>query len=183
MILVSFTPTALGTRVAQIQIVSNAPPSVGDPNIVGSPHFVALTGNSIPEPDGSGAPAQLGIDVDATVLNLAGILINPVTVTYTVNGCFQREMFLVLNAPAMGIPWAYLNTAGKFVPLPANLAQITPFMASGPPGGTYVLFNGTVPPGKYELYLGCDNVLNGRLDIDVGLHVNGIYDYLAATVK
>jgi hypothetical protein len=112
------------------------------------------------------------------------VLTNPVTVRYTVQGCAGQEMFLVLNAPAMGIPWSYLGFFG-WVPLPTNLAEIAPFQASGPADGTYTLFAGTAPAGTYALYLGCDFVHDGHLTIDTsaGLTVNGAYDYLSATVQ
>lgn len=104
---------------------------------------------------------------------------NPLSVTYAVNGCFAQETFLVLNAPLMGIPWAYLNTSGAWVPLPTPLSQITPWMASGPADGLYTLFAGSVPTGgPYDVYLGCDFVPNGHLDIDADLNVNGLYDTL-----
>ncbi len=107
---------------------------------------------------------------------------NPVTVTYTLSGCQGREMFLVLNAPAMGIPWAFLNAAGQWVPLPVNLAQITPF-ANGFSNGTYTLFSGNAPSGVYDIYLGCDFAANGFLDISTGGQVNGVYDSLVVTVQ
>ncbi len=88
-------------------------------------------------------------------------LVNPVTVTYSVQGCSGKEMYLILNAPAMGIAWSYLSATG-WIPLPADLATITPF-GSGPVDSTYSLFSGTAPTGTYELYLGCDNVLDGHL--------------------
>ena len=109
-------------------------------------------------------------------------LINPVTVKYSVQGCSGQEMFLVLNAPAMGIPWSYLNTSGAWVLLPTPLSLITPWMSSGPLDGTYLLFNGTAPAGTYELYLGCDFVNNGTLNIDAGGNVNGVYDHRVVTV-
>ena len=107
-------------------------------------------------------------------------LINPVTVRYSLQGCSGKEMFLVLDASAMGIPWSYLGVSG-WVPLPANLATITPF-SSGPPDGTYTLFTGTAPAGTYELYLGCDFVNDGVLNVDAGGNVNGVYDHLVVTV-
>lgn len=85
-------------------------------------------------------------------------------------------MFLVLNAPAMGIVWSYLNAAGQWIPLPANLADITPFTTSSPADGTHTLFTGSVPVGDYELYLGCDFVKNGHLDYTGGTSINGVYD-------
>ena len=91
-------------------------------------------------------------------------------------------MFLVLNAPAMGIPWSYVDTSGRFIPLPADLSRITPFMASGPARGTYPLFAGTVPRGTYEIYLGCDFVRNGRLDYFMGI-IDGVFDYTIVTVR
>jgi len=125
-----------------------------------------------------------GRRVDLTVrgAGLGPTLINPVTVGYSVQGCGGQEMFLVLNAPAMGIPWSYLNTSGAWVLLPTPLSLITPWMSSGPPDGTYPLFRGTAPAGTYELYLGCDFVSNGTLNIDAGGNVNGVYDHRVVTV-
>jgi hypothetical protein len=108
-------------------------------------------------------------------------LINPVMVRYSLQGCGGREMFLVLDAPAMGMPWSYLGVSG-WVPLPANLATITPWVSSGPTDGTYTLFEGTAPDGTYELYLGCDFVSDGVLNIDAGGNVNGVYDHRVITV-
>lgn len=67
-------------------------------------------------------------------------------------------------------------------PLPANLADIAPFNANGPPDGTYPLFAGNAPPGDYELYLGCDFARNGHLDYQAG-GINGVFDHLIAHVR
>lgn len=123
------------------------------------------------------------VDLQASGSGSGPTLINPVTVTYSVQGCSGKEMYLALNAPAMGIAWSYLSATG-WVLLPADLATITPF-GSGPVDGTYSLFSGTAPTGTYELYLGCDFVTDGHLNIDTssGLNLNGVYDYLSATVQ
>lgn len=109
-------------------------------------------------------------------------LINPVMVTYSIQGCSGKEMFLALNAPAMGLPWSYLSATG-WMPLPVNLSDITPY-ASGPADGTYTLFSGTAPTGAYELYLDCDFVSDGHLNIDTStsLNLNGVYDNFSVTV-
>ncbi len=107
---------------------------------------------------------------------------NPVAVTYRLRGCQGQELFLVLNAPPMGIVWSYLTAAGQWVPLPANLADITPFNAAGPADGSYPLFMGNVPAGDYELYLGCDFVKNGHLDYLLGA-INGVYGHSVVHVR
>jgi hypothetical protein len=102
---------------------------------------------------------------------------NPVTVAYTTRGGAGQEFFLVLNAPAMGIPLSYRNAAGQWVPLPANLADVTPF-ATAPGDGDYTLYTGTVPPGTYTLCLGYDTATNGHLDLSAA-----IYDCVTITVQ
>ncbi len=111
-------------------------------------------------------------------------LTNPVSVSYTLQGCSDKEIFLVVNAPAMGMPWSYLGTLG-WVPLPADLSTVTPYLSGGQADGTYPLYAGTAPAGTYELYLGCDYVMDGHLNIDTsaGLNLNGVYDYLSVTVQ
>lgn len=112
------------------------------------------------------------------------ILTNPVTVSYTVQGCSGKEIFLVVNAPAMGMPWSYLGALG-WVPLPTDLSTVTPYLSSGQADGVYSLYSGTAPAGTYDLYLGCDFVVDGHLNIDTsaGLNLNGVYDYLSVTVQ
>jgi len=112
-------------------------------------------------------------------------VINPVTVRYTTHGCYAKEMFLILNAPAMGIPWSYF-TGTAWLPLPADLADITPYSTHGPEDGdSQELFFGTVPPGSYDLYLGCDFVQDGHLTMDSGadLNINGVYDHFSVAVQ
>jgi hypothetical protein len=126
---------------------------------------------------GTGAVFGVGSGVGATVTN-------PVIINYSVQGCSGREMFLVLNAPPMGIPWAYLNSNFAWVPLPTPLSQITPWVSSGPADGLYTLFSGSVPPGMYDLYLACDAIQNGHLDITgPPLCLTGAFDYLPLTVQ
>lgn len=139
-----------------------APPPPGEPVPPPTPLVnVAVNGNSAAE-------VTLG---------------NPVALTYQVVGCQGQEMFLVLNGPAMGIVWSYLNAAGQWIPLPANLANITPFISGGPADGGYFLYTGNVPVGDYELYLGCDFVTNGHLDHMGGTSINGVYDRILVRVR
>jgi hypothetical protein len=101
---------------------------------------------------------------------------NPVTVAYTIRGGAGQEFFLILDAPAMNVPWSYRNAAGQWVRLPTNLNDVIPF-ATAPADGTYTLYAGTVPVGAYSLCLGYDTVTNGRLDI-----ADAVYDCVMATV-
>ncbi len=129
--------------------------------------------------------------ISATVFDLAAngnsgaevTLGNPVTLSYLVAGCQNREMYLVLNAPAMGIAWSFLTSVGSWQPLPANLADITPFNALGPADGGYILYSDNAPLGDYELYLGCDFVTNNHLDYTGGTTVNGIFDHIIVRVR
>lgn len=102
---------------------------------------------------------------------------NPVTVDYTIRGGQGQEFFLVLDAPAMGRPWSYLNATGQWVPMPANLSSVTPY-ATTPADGDYTLYTGTVPAGAYSLCLGYDMIPNGHLDIETA-----VYDCVEATVR
>ena len=138
-----------------------------------------LSPPATPPPPPDPGPPPPTPQVLLMVNNIAGggAVTNPVTVVYSLAGCQGKEMFLVVNAPAMGIPWSYLNAAGQFVPLPATLAAITPWMTSGPGDGSYPLYQGTAPKGNYEIYLGCDNLTNGHLDIDGLNNINGLYGY------
>ncbi len=136
--------------------------------------------------------ATLGQSLDLTV-NGSGVgggvgatVTNPVTVNFSIQGGFNQEMFVVLNAPALSPPilWSYLNAGGQWIPLPNDLAQITPFSTLGPQDGTYPLFIGSLPSGPYDLYLAYDFLQNGHLDItSPPLCLNGAYDYLPLTVQ
>ncbi|MGQ9813495.1 MAG: hypothetical protein ACUVQ2_09035 [Dissulfurimicrobium sp.] len=75
-----------------------------------------------------------------------------------------KEMFLILNAPVIGINWSYLNAQGRLLPLPQYLDQITPFGCL-PRNGQFPIYSGDLPPGDYDLYIGIDNIHNGHLDL------------------
>lgn len=77
----------------------------------------------------------------------------------------------------MNIPLSYRNAAGQWIPLPANLADVTPF-ATAPADGDYTLHAGTVPTGTYTLCLGYDTVSNSHLNLD-----SAVYDCVEATVR
>jgi hypothetical protein len=97
-----------------------------------------------------------------------------VQILYTLKGNQGHELFLIADAPAVNIRWSYLNAAGQWIALPANLATISPFVLSAQEDGSYPLFNGVLPAGLYELYLVVDYVKNGYLDIGAGNHnLNG----------
>ncbi len=130
-----------------------------------------------------GVAIGASVDLQASGAGPGPTLTNPVTVTYTLQGCSGKELYLVVNAPAMGMPWSYLSATG-WLPLPTDLSTLTPW-GSGSADGIYTLYADTAPQGTYELYLGCDNVADGHLNIDTtaGLNVNGVYDYLAVTVS
>ena len=115
------------------------------------------------------------------------IVNNPLTINYSIQGCFGQEMFLLVgvNAPPLLIPLSSVNSSGALVsPLPNPPSLITPFVPAGPSNGTYTLFSGSLPPGTYDLYLICDVIPNGHLDITLGppLCLNGAFDYLPLTV-
>jgi hypothetical protein len=88
----------------------------------------------------------------------------PVSIEYTIRGGSGGELFLALEAPALGIPWSYRNAAGAWVPLPANLAEV-PALGPAPPDGDHTLYSGALPPGTYTLCLGYDLLPDGRLDL------------------
>lgn len=121
------------------------------------------------------ATVSLRVNGDA---NAAVTVTNPVTVDYSIRGGQGHEFFLVLDAPAMGRPWSYLNATGQWVRLPANLNDVTPF-ATAPADGDRAFYTGiTVPPGAYSLCLGYDTVKNGYLDL-----TTATYDCVSATVQ
>ncbi len=108
---------------------------------------------------------------------------NPVNLEFFLRYCGAgNELFLVLKAPAFGVPvFSYLTMAGQWVPLPADLSMILPFMLA-PPDGKYPLFTGTMPKGRYEFYFGCDFAKNGHLDYLLG-GINGVFDHVIVTVQ
>ncbi len=85
-----------------------------------------------------------------------------------VNEIEGRELFFVLNAPALGVSWSYLNANSQWVAVPLNWAAIQPFRLA-PPNGRHSLFGTqTLPTGTYEFYLGFDYPVNGHLDYAAG---------------
>lgn len=89
---------------------------------------------------------------------------NPVTFSYTIQGGQGQELFLAVDAPALGLPFSYKNAAGQWVRLPANLATVTPF-ATAPADGDQALFSGPLPAGRYTACIGYDTTRNGTLDL------------------
>jgi hypothetical protein len=125
---------------------------------------------------GAGAVFGAGFGVGATVNN-------PFTVNYSVQGCFGREMFLIVNAPTFSTP-VYFN-GSAWLPLPSSLSLITPFVSGGPQtsNGVHTLFSGSLPTGTYDVYLACDLFVNGHLDVTIPpLCLSGAFDYLPLTV-
>ncbi len=108
----------------------------------------------------------------------SGSVASPVIVRYTVRQC--AELFVIVNAPTMGINWAYVNSSGFAVPMPGNLAAVTPHKTN-PADGSYTLYSGAAPAGSYELYLSCDNVSNGGFNFSAA-GLNGVFTRLGVTV-
>ncbi len=86
-----------------------------------------------------------------------------------VNEIEGKELFFVLNAPALGVYWSYLNNKNQWLAVPTtNWAAIQPF-ALAPPNGRHSLFGTqTLPTGTYEFYLGFDEGVDGHLNIVAG---------------
>jgi hypothetical protein len=79
-----------------------------------------------------------------------------------------KELFFVLNAPALGVSWSYLNSRNQWIPVPSNWAAIQPF-ALAPANGRHNLFGTQIlPAGDYEFYLGFDERVDGFLNITAG---------------
>ena len=109
---------------------------------------------------------------------------NPLTVNYSVQGCFGHEMFLIVNASILGGP-VYFN-GSAWVPLPFPLSLMTPFVVGGPQtsNGSHTLFSGNLAPGTYDVYLVCDLFVNGHLDVTFPpLCLSGAFDHLPLTVQ
>jgi concanavalin A-like lectin/glucanase superfamily protein len=128
----------------------------------------------------TGAVFGVGSGTPATVNS-------PLTINYSVQGCFGFEMFLiaVVNAPPIVMPPSYYN-GSTWVPVPTPLSLITPFLTGGPAtsNGPHTLFNGPLPPGTYDLYLACDLFVNGHLDVTFPpLCLSGAFDRLPLTVQ
>lgn len=150
----------------------------------GPPTVVNGCGALASPPDGGGDPGpQCNLIINGNAIGEVVAVGNPVNLEFLLREIgVGNELFLVLQAPAMGIPvFSYLTMTGQWIPLPADLSQITPFRLA-PPDGKYPLFAGTVPNGKYELYFGCDYVKNGHLDYQLGA-INGVFDHLIVTVQ
>ncbi len=82
-----------------------------------------------------------------------------------VNEIEGKELFFVLNAPALGIYWSYLNNKNQWLAVPSNWAAIQPF-GLAPANGRHSLFGTqTLPTGTYEFYLGFDERVDGTLNI------------------
>jgi CSLREA domain-containing protein len=160
--------------VADIQAIVNAA-SAGTCRCTSGGQFVDLTVT------GTGAVSGVGSGTGATVSG-------PLAINYTVQACSGHEMFVILRAPALGLPsYRYYDGGlGTFVPLPDPPSEIRPFVSGGPftTTGSHTLFSGSLPPGAYDLFLICDQVQNGRLDVaSPPLCLNGAFDHLPLTVQ
>ncbi len=124
-----------------------------------------------------------GARVTTTVNGLPGasnLSVSPgfVNVQYTIRSC--PELYVIVNAPALGINWSYINSAGTAIGLP-TLSAATPHR-SGLADGTYTLYAASAAAGLYDVFLICDTVANGSLNQDqTGL--SGVFTYLRATVQ
>ena len=101
-----------------------------------------------------------------------------VNVQYAIRSC--PELYVIVNAPALGINWAYINSAGTALALP-TLNVMTPHRTSLA-DGTYILYAATAPVGLYDLYLMCDNAVNGTFDF-TSSGLNGVFTHLRATMN
>ncbi len=144
-------------------------------------NFVLFVGAAAPPVADPGPEANLIIN--GNVFGETVTVGNPVNLEFRLRECGAgNELFLLLHAPAMGVPvFSYRTMAGQWIPLPADLSTITPFMLA-PPDGRYTLFTGNAPPGRYELYFICDFVKNNHLDYLLG-GINGAFDHLIVTVQ
>lgn len=179
-------PVALSGVPGSAALLTEAVPSVSSGAEVTDYH-TAFRQQSLPVSNGTVAFA-LGdspVFVEGPALHLrvngqphaAVTATNPVTVDYAIRGGQGREFFLVLDAPAMGIPWAYRTAADTWVPLSANLGDVMPF-ATAPADGDRTLHSGNVPAGNYTLCLGYDGANDGRLNME-----SAVYDCATATVQ
>ena len=105
-------------------------------------------------------------------------LSSPVSIWFDVEnfwfGDTCKEIFLILNAPVIGVNWSYLNDKGRWIPFPQYLDRITPFGCL-PKDGQFLIYSGDLPPGDYDLYIGINTLNEGHLD----LYNSGLtYDHL-----
>jgi len=135
-----------------------------------------------------------GQSVDLTVVGtravfgvgngVAATVSNPLTVNYSVQGCANREMFLIVNAPSLPSPLYF--DGNSWVPVPTPLSLTTPFVIGGPAttNGSHTLFSGSLTPGTYDVFLACDLFVNGHLDATYPpLCLGGAVDHLPLTVQ
>jgi hypothetical protein len=124
-----------------------------------------------------------GARVTTTINGLSGDVnrsVSPgfVNVQYTIRSC--PELYVIVNAPALGIVYSYINSAGTALALP-TLSAATPHR-SGLADGTYTLYAASAPAGLYDVYLICDTVSNGSLNLD-STGLSGVYTHLRVTVQ
>ena len=94
-------------------------------------------------------------------------------------------MFVIVAAPSLGIPLAYVSGGGTTHPFPNPPSLITPFATGGPltTNGNHTLFSGSLPPGNYTVVVACDTTVNGHLDVTFPpLCLEGAFDVLPLTV-
>ncbi len=126
--------------------------------------------------DGDSGGPSIGVTINGSSSSEVFISDSPqgaaVQLSIEVNEIEGKELFFVLNAPALGINWSYLNAKNQWLAVPANWAAIQPF-ALAPANGRHSLFGTqTLPPGSYEFYLGFDESVDGHLNI-VGGGISG----------
>lgn len=126
--------------------------SCADGGDTGGPSLgVTINGSSSPEVIISESPQGAAVRLEIEVNEIEG-----------------KELFFVLNAPALGSNWSYLNNKNQWVPVPTNWAAIQPFRLA-PANGRHSLFGTqTLPAGTYEFYLGFDERVDGFLNIVAG---------------
>jgi Concanavalin A-like lectin/glucanases superfamily len=110
---------------------------------------------------------------------------SPLTINYFIQGCLEKEIFLIAAAPAVGLPLSYFDgNTFSWIPVPTPTSLIQPFLTTGSftSDGPHALYSGGLPAGTYTLFMFCDQVPNGHLDI-AGECLHGAVDSLILNVQ
>ena len=134
--------------------------------------------------DGGPSPPGIGLIFNGQTANGGSLSINnPLSLELYLANVQGQELFLIYRTPAG--TWFFLNSAGSSQPLPADLVQVTPYLASAPAPltGRQPLFsNLTLSPGEYLVYIGVDFQSDGRLTL-LGSAIYGMFSFYIVTVR